>query len=195
MLFGALVVLTCVTSAWKVNLPIPLASGATLSASYASNLMALLLLGPSHAVVIGVAGAWTQCTYKVKRRYPLYRTIFSAAAEALTIAATGAVYLWLGGHIRPVATFDLAGPLLGAIGTYFFVNTGLVAGAIALSTRQPAIKVWRDDFLCSATSFIVAGTAGAIAAMIVARGEHWMAMLLLAPVHLTYRTYELFIGR
>jgi hypothetical protein len=56
-------------------------------------------------------------------------------------------------------------------------------------------KVWRDDFLWSATSFMVAGTAGAIAAIIVARGEHWSAMLMLAPVHLTYRTYGLFIGR
>src|SRR5262245_54309242 len=65
MLFSTLVVLTCVTSVWKVNLPIPLTSGATLSASYAANLMALLLLGPSHALLIGVAGAWTQCTYRV----------------------------------------------------------------------------------------------------------------------------------
>jgi signal transduction histidine kinase/ActR/RegA family two-component response regulator len=195
ILFSALVVLTCVTSGWKVNLPIPLASGATLSASYAANLMALLLLGPSHAMVIGVAGAWTQCTYKVKCRYPLYRTIFSTAAEALTMVATGAVYLWLGGQIRPVASFDLAGPLVGAIATYFFVNTGLVAGAIALSTGQPVTKVWRDDFLWSATSFMVAGTAGAVAAIIVARGEHWSAMLMLAPVHLTYRTYGLFMGR
>ena len=195
ILFGALVALTCVTSVWKVNLPIPLASGATLSASYAANLMALLLLGPSHAVMIAVAGVWTQCTYKVKRRYPLYRTIFSASASALTMAATGFVYLWLGGQIRPVASIDLAQPLVGAIATYFFVNTGLVAGAVALSTGQPVMRVWRDDFLWSATSFMVAGTAGAIAALIVARGEVWSAMLMLAPVHLTYRTYGLFIGR
>jgi len=195
VVFGVLVVLTCLTSAWKVNLPISLASGATLSASYAANLMALLLLGPSHAVVIGVVGAWTQCTYKVKRRYPLYRTIFSTAAEALTMAATGVIYLWLGGPIRPVASFELAEPLVGAIATYFFVNTALVAGAVALSTGRPVMKVWRDDFLWSATSFMVAGTAGAIAAIIVARGALWSALLMLAPVHLTYRTYGLFIGR
>ena len=195
ILFSALVALTCLTSAWKVNLPIPLISGATLSASYAANLMALLLLGPGHALVIGMAGAWTQCTYKVKRRYPLYRTVFSVAAAALTMIATGVVYLWLGGQVRPVASFDLAGPLVGAIAAYFLVNTGLVAGAIALSTGQGVLKVWRHDFLWSATSFMVAGTAGAIAAIIVARGDHWSAMLMLAPVHLTYRTYGLFIGR
>jgi signal transduction histidine kinase/ActR/RegA family two-component response regulator len=195
VLFGVLVALACVTSAWKVNLPISLTSGATLSASYAANLMALLLLGPSHALAIAVVGAWTQCTYKVKRRYPLYRTIFSTMAEALTMVATGVVYTWLGGQIRPVASIDLAGPLVGAIATYFFVNTGLIAGAIALSTGQAVTKVWRDDFLWSATSFMVAGSAGAIAAIIVERGALWHAMLLLAPVHLTYRTYGLFIGR
>src|SRR5215213_1562824 len=194
-LFSALVALSCLTSAWKVNLPMPLASGATLSASYAANLMALLLLGPGQALVIGMAGAWTQCTYKVKRRYPLYRTVFSVAAEALTMIATGVVYVWLGGHIRPVASFDLAGPLVGAIATYFLVNTGLVAGAIALSTGQGVMKVWRDDFFWSAASFMVAGTAGAIAAIIVARGDHWSALLMLAPVHLTYRTYGLFMER
>jgi hypothetical protein len=95
----------------------------------------------------------------------------------------------------PVASFDLAGPLVGAIATYFLVNTGLVAGAIALSTGQRVTKVWRDDFLWSATSFMVAGTAGAIAAIIVDRGGHWNAILMLAPLHLTYSTYRLFIGR
>jgi hypothetical protein len=44
VLFVALVVLACLTSLWKVNLPIATASGSTLSVSYAADLMALLLL-------------------------------------------------------------------------------------------------------------------------------------------------------
>ena len=132
--------------------------------------MALLLLGPSHAMVIAVVGAWMQCTYKVKLPYPLYRTIFGTAAQALTMIATGVVYLWLGGRIMPVASFDLSpGPWLAPITTYFLVNTGLVAGATSLVYGLGAVtKVWRDDFLWSATSFMVAGTAGVIAAIIVA---------------------------
>ncbi len=42
---------------------------------------------------------------------------------------------------------------------------------------------------------MVAGSAGAMAAVVVARGEHWKAVLLIAPVYLTYRTYEVFVGR
>src|SRR5690348_15112568 len=57
-LFLFLLLTVCVTSAWKVNLPISLASGATLSVSYAADLMALLLLGPPAAIVIAAVGVW-----------------------------------------------------------------------------------------------------------------------------------------
>ena len=64
--------------------------------------MALLLLGPRHAVVIAVAGVLAQCTLKVKAPYPVYRTLFSMAAEAITMMATGLVYTSLGGPFAPV---------------------------------------------------------------------------------------------
>jgi signal transduction histidine kinase len=194
-MFLALLGASCITSSWKITLPIPLASGSTLSVSYAADLMALALLGPSPAIVIGVAGAWTQCTYRVRKPYPLYRTAFSAASEALAIAATGAVYVRLGGPVGVLDFTSLAAPLVAAIATYFVVNTGLVAGAIALSTRRNAWDVWCHDFLWSGASFMVAGTAGAAAAVVVSRGETWIAALFVPPVYLTYRTYRIFVGR
>jgi signal transduction histidine kinase/ActR/RegA family two-component response regulator len=42
---------------------------------------------------------------------------------------------------------------------------------------------------------MVAGTAGALAAIVVERGEHWKAVLMIAPVYLTYRTYQVGVGR
>jgi signal transduction histidine kinase/ActR/RegA family two-component response regulator len=193
--FFFLLLAACLTSAWKVNLPIPLTSGSTLSVSYAANLMALLLLGPRAAVLVAVAGVWTQCSVNVRQRYPLYRTVWSMAAEVLTMGATGFVYLALGGTSGPFDVPALMKPLVGAIATYFCLNTGLVAIAIALSTGRSAWRVWRDDFLWSAASFMVAGSAGAIAAVVIARGQQWTAVLLLAPIYLTYRTYSLFVGR
>jgi signal transduction histidine kinase/ActR/RegA family two-component response regulator len=195
LLFAVLLAASCLTSIWKVNLPLGLSSGSTLSVSYAANLLALLLLGPRHAIAIGAAGAWTQCTWKVRRSYPLYRTLFSVGAEILAMTASGAVYRALGG---PIGTLDPAlipEPLVGAMAAYFLVNTGLVAGAIALSTGRGVATVWRRDFLWSAASFIVAGTAGAVAAVIVASGRQWLALLMLAPVYLAFRTYRVFVGR
>jgi PAS domain S-box-containing protein len=194
-LFAVLLLVSCLTSAWKVNLPLSLSSGSTLSVSYAADLTALLLLGPHHAMLVAVAGAWTQCTFKVQRPYPLYRTVFSLAAEAITIQATGLAYAALGGVLRPDSFGDLPKAMVGAIATYFLVNTGLVAGAIAFSTRQRPWRIWHHDFLWSAPSFMVAGSAGALAAVVLVRGGAWPAILLLAPVYLTYRTYLVFLGR
>jgi signal transduction histidine kinase/ActR/RegA family two-component response regulator len=195
MLFALLLGFACVTSLWKVNLPISTASGSTLSVSYAANLMALLLLGLKPAILVAVAGVLTQCFYKVKKSYPLYRTVFSAAAEVLTMAATGIAYEQLGGTLVPQHMAGLAKPIVGAIATYFVMNTGMVAGAIALTSSRSFVTVWREDFLWSGASFMVAGSAGAVAAIVVARGEHWKAILLIAPIYLTYRTYEVFVGR
>ena len=194
-LLGSLLVLACVTSAWKVTLPLSLSSGATLSVSYAADLMALLLLGAGPAVIIAVAGAWMQCTFRVKQSYPLYRTGFSMSAEAITMVATGLTYASLGGSPGLSDLSSIAKPLVGAIATYFVVNTSLVGGAIALSSGRSWWQVWHDEFLWGAPSFMVAGSAGAIAALIVQQGRHWEALLLLAPVYLTYRTYEIFVGR
>ena len=193
--FSVLLVLTCLTSVWKVTLPIPLASGSTLSVSDAASLLTLFLLGPRYAVAVAVAGVWTQCTLNVKRPYPRYRTLFSAAAEAITMAATGLVYGYLGGSAGSFDVSSWALPVAGATATCFVVNTGLVAGAIALSTRRTVWNVWRDDFLWSAVSFMVAGSAGAAAALIVDTGRYWTAALMLVPVYLTYRTYRLFFTR
>ena len=193
LLFAALLACSCLTSAWKVNLPLPMSNGCTLSMSYAADLMALILLGPAPATIVAVAGAWTQCTLAVKQAYPWYRTAFSMSAEALTMVATAAAYLALGGPMVNLA--ELARALVGAIAAYFLVNSGIVAVAIALSTRRSVWRVWHDDFLWSVPSFIVAGTAGAAAALVIERGGQWLAILAVAPVYLTYRTYQVFLRR
>src|SRR5712692_3690452 len=117
LLFAVLLVAACLISVWKVNLPISFASGSTLSVSHAVDLMSLLLLGTPHAMLVAVAGAWAQCTFKVKQPYPLYRTVFSAAAGAITMAATGLAYQWLGGSTGPFDFSSLAKPLVVAIAT------------------------------------------------------------------------------
>jgi signal transduction histidine kinase/ActR/RegA family two-component response regulator len=195
VLFGVMLVLASLASIWKVTLPISVNGHSTLSVAYAADVMVLVLLGPAPAVIVAAMGAWAQCTINVKGRYPLYRTVFSVAAKAITMAAAGLTYLWLDGPSADFKLSLLTKPLVGTIAAYFLVNTGLIAGAIALSTAQRIWAVWRDDFLWSASSFMVGGSAGAMIAVVIERGEHWKALLLLAPVYLTYRTYQIFTGR
>jgi len=195
-LFIILLVAACLISAWKITLPLPVANGSTLSMADAANVMSLLLLGASASAIVAAAGVWVQCTHRPRHPYPLYRTIFSMASASLTMLGTGAAYNALGGHGVPADMMAVfAEPVVGALATYFLVNTTLVAGAIALSTGRGFVETWQDDFLWSASGFMVAGAAGALGAVVVARGEHWKIALLLAPLYLTYRTYLAFVGR
>jgi PAS domain S-box-containing protein len=195
IVFAALLGCSLVTSAWKVTLPIPVACRATLSVSNAADFMALLLLGPRQSIIVAIAGAFTQCTVNARHPEPWYRTVFSMADYAVTMALTGLVYAWLGGRSGPIDLETLPRALVGAIATYFFVNTGLVAGAMALTVRQSVWEIWRDGFLWSGPSIMVASAAGALAAILVERDGVWTALLMFAPVYLTYRTYYVFLKR
>jgi diguanylate cyclase (GGDEF)-like protein/putative nucleotidyltransferase with HDIG domain len=196
-LFLTLLLLSAVTSAFKVSLPLS-KSGSTMSVSYAVDFAALLLLGPHATMIVAVASAWSQCTFRMKTPNALYRTLFSMACLAITVQTTGFVYAWLGGEPGRLAdsVAGMARPLVGAATTYFVLNTCIIAVAIALSTNQSFFSVWNQNFVWSAPSYFVGALAAAIAAWaILTNGAVWLALLAAAPLYLTYRTYKVYLGR
>jgi diguanylate cyclase (GGDEF)-like protein/putative nucleotidyltransferase with HDIG domain len=196
ILFAVLLLCSSVASALKVSLPLA-SSGSTMSVSYAVDFAALLLLGADPTMFVAAASAWSQCTFRTKTRAETYRTLFSMASLVLTVKAAGLVYSWFGGP-GPTDTFSVSAltkPLVGAATGYFVCNTALIATAIGLSTRQPIMKVWNENFLWSAPSYFVGAGAAGLAATIIERGGYWMASLLAAPLYLTYRTYKVYMGR
>src|SRR5262245_1261080 len=72
-LFLLLMALSAITSVFKVNLPLA-RSGSTMSVSYAVDFASLLLLGPDETMLVAAASAYSQCTFRIKERNPLYRT-------------------------------------------------------------------------------------------------------------------------
>jgi diguanylate cyclase (GGDEF)-like protein/putative nucleotidyltransferase with HDIG domain len=193
-LFFVLLALSSLTSALKVTLPIP-ASGSTMSVSYAVDFAALLLLGPHETMVIAMTSAWAQCTFRTRDWNPPYKTLFSMASLTVTVQVTGFVYLLLGGVPGVLSVPTVGRPLVGAAMTYFVLNSALVAGAIALSTRQRVLEVWIQNFLWSAPSYLVGAGAAAIGAVLIHHSGYWLAMLTVAPLYLTYRTYKVYLDR
>jgi diguanylate cyclase (GGDEF)-like protein/putative nucleotidyltransferase with HDIG domain len=195
-LFVVLLLCSSVASALKVSLPLA-SSGSTMSVSYAVDFASLLLLGADATMLVAAASAWSQCTLRTKARAEPYRTLFSMASLVLTVRVAGFIYTWSGGTSGTDA-FTLEAvtkPLVGAATGYFICNTALVATAIGLSTRQPIVRVWNENFLWSAPSYFVGAGAAAVAATVIDRGGYWMASLLAAPLYLTYRTYKVYMGR
>ena len=166
-----------------------------MSVSYAVDFAALLLLGPDETMLVAAGSAFSQCHLNSKEKNPLHRTLFSVASLVLTVQGSGLAFSLLGGSTSPMPLGAMPRPLVGAATAYFLLNTGLVATAIALSTRAPIFSTWNNNFLWSAPSYFVGAGSAAIAAWLVTHAGYWVAPLTFAPLYLTYRTYKVYMGR
>ena len=195
IVFLALLLLSSATAALKVHLPLT-TGGSTMSVSYAVDFAALLLIGPDETTLVAAASAFSQCSMNSKDRNPLYRTLFSMASLVITVYVTGLAFRLSGGQVGGTMPFVLlARPLVAAATVYFVLNTGFVAGAIALSSGERVAAVWHANFLWSAPSYFVGAGVAAVAAAVVEHAGYWLAPLTFAPVYLTYRTYKVYMGR
>ena len=180
----------------KVYLPLT-TSGSTMSVSYAVDFASLLLLGPHETMLVAAGSAFSQCHLNSKERNPLYRTLFSMASLVITVQGAGLAFHLLGGGAHtPMSLTALARPLVGAATVYFLLNTGLIATAIALSTRDAdrqhlaqqlpveRAELFRRRRLPRRSRPGSSRHAG-----------YWVAPLTFAPLYLTYRTYKVYMGR
>lgn len=192
ILFLVLLVLSAASS--TVKLPLPLShGGSTLSLSYPISFASLLLLGAPATVPIAMVSAWTQCNFRIAHRNPLYRTLFGMACLAITVAGTGLV----ANVVRSAfpGPWALVHVVVPATVAYFLLNTALVSIAVALSTRDSLLKVWRENFLWSAPSYFVGSAAAALVTIVIQEQAYWGGLFAVAPLYLVYRSYEAFIAR
>jgi PAS domain S-box-containing protein len=183
-----LVLLSALTSAFKVQFPI--ASGSNMSVSYVVDIASILLRGPHASMIVGAASGWSQTTLNTRSRNPPYRTLFNMAIVVLTVQAAGQAYLRLGGRVdAPVETMIV--PLTGMALTYFFVNTIPIAVAVGLTTDQSAWGVWKSEFASSAPSYLLGVAAAAIVIQVTQSSGYWLTLLVTAaPLYLTYKVYR-----
>jgi putative nucleotidyltransferase with HDIG domain len=117
---------------------------ATVSVSEFFVFVIALLYGPAAATLtVAADGLWTSLT---QRRRRLYRTLFNIAEPAISIWAAaevfravmqvGVQYSWPDGVALGVANTAMAA-------TFFVLNSGLTAVAIAIESGASADDVWR----------------------------------------------------
>ncbi len=183
-----LVLLSSLTAAFKVYLPI--ASGSNMSVSYVVDIASLILRGPHATMIVGAASGWSQSTLNARSQPAAHRTLFNMSVLTLTVQAAGQVYQRLGGtasgNLREIAV-----PLAGMAITYYFLNTIPVAVAIALTTRQSAWRVWKSDFASTAPNYLLGAAAAAVVIAVTRSSGYWLTLLVTAaPLYLTYKMYR-----
>ena len=143
---GALLVTTLVLSIFKIRLP--LGNGvSTMSMAYAVDFVALIIEGANLAMFLGAIGVLIQCTVRVRRKQPIHRAAFSAAAVIIAVQMAGWGWRALGGSLTTLTLTSTLLPLMVCAITYFIVNTSLVVGAIAVSSSVSPARALEPGIL------------------------------------------------
>lgn len=143
-----------------------------------------LVLPPACAAAVAVVVHLHVWLRTGRPRVPLYRSVYSAATIVLACFGAAAVVGYLGSGSQPLTTAGIPGIVL-ALFAYTTINTGLVAGAVAMSAPQPdlarVLGRWDDNLLEFATLSLGALTAVALVV------NPWLVLLALPPLVVLHR--------
>jgi len=192
-LFAVLFLLAIPTSVVKVSLP---TTAATLSMSHVLGYLALFTLGTRAAVLVAGAAAGSQCVFRNRGRSPAaYQTLFSIATLALAMQISGAIYVWLGGKPGAWEASTALVPFAAAATTFFLLNSGLVAGAIAVTTAQPLSRIWFDTFLSAWPVYLLGAAMAAASVFAIERPAPWLVLFLAVPFAVTFLNLRAYLER
>ena len=147
-----------------------------------------LVLPPALAAALAVVLHMHVWARTGRPRVPLHRSVFSAATIVLACLGAGAVVAFLGSGTGPGVTTLAAAGLPGivlALLVYTTINTGLVAGAVAMSAPQPELARvlgrWDDNLVEFATLSL--GALAAVAVLV----NPVLVLLALPPLLVLHR--------
>ena len=190
--FLSLLIASFVISGLKVNLP-TVGGKATLSMSYFTDFLALVMLGTDEGMLIAGASAAAQCIIMSRGRPSLVRTLFSAATLIITVQTTGLVIRAAGGF-PPDQLLVLGQTTIAATVVFFAINSWLVATVVALNKNESVARTWYDDFLWTAPAcFIGAGLAVLLSST--SSAYVWAPVLGAGPLYVTFKSYRIYLGR
>ena len=140
-------------------------AGSTTSMDFVPELGAILLLGPTGAVMVTLLSELISGFFLYKEKSVL-KKLFNVSQLVLAVGAAGLLFRWSGG-VESLDTFRFQAslaPFLLAVLAYFAVNTSTVAFIVTVSERTPFFETWRRmtgglivfDLAMSTLAFLVA---------------------------------------
>ena len=147
----------------------------------------VLLFGPEAGAITLAADslllAW-------QRKFTPAQTLFNFANLALSVWLAGTLFFRIAG-IAPMfrtgigPSTDLILPLALLAATYYVVNTGLLAAAIALARRRSVFLVWRENFLFLGPGY-AAGVCVALLLVVALNQVNFSVLAVVPPLLLLF---------
>ena len=188
-IFWPYFVFTVLTSGLKVRLPMVFS---TLSVNFLFILVGIVQFSLPEAMALGAAATIVQCLWRARVRPKAVQIMFSTSSICLATFAAHKVFHGPLGDILGVLH-----PLRIAIAelAYYLVNTGLIAGVIAMTENKSVYRTWYDTYFWVLQYHMVgAGIAWLIVVLL--HQEAWHAAVILFPmVYWIYRSYRGYVDR
>ena len=122
-----------VVSLFKLRLPLQ-RGHATMSMAYVIDFVVLATAGPELAMIVAAAGVLVQCTVRVRRAQPWYRTAFSIATVVLAVKTAGLLWSGLGGTVSDPGLTTTA---IAASHVSASIREGMSSGVTLVSASAP----------------------------------------------------------
>ena len=158
----------------------------------------LLEFGVRMGILAGIASAVAAdvSTYfadnfvgKYKQHITLHQMAFNAASLAVTAWCAGHVFVLFNGAVGVEDSSALLA-VMAAMVTYFVLNTGMIAGILALCTRQKFLDVWRENFLWTFPVHLMG--AGCVALILLFIHDIRMILMAACVAPFAYQYYRMY---
>jgi hypothetical protein len=151
------------------------------------------LFGANAAILAAVAdGTLTSLRITKNSRKFIYNVATCAVSTGVANLVAHSAFDQFGSNGSQMS----AGALAAALGlftvVYFLMSTMLISTYIALSTRKPVIKLWKDKFLWTFVSYLGSGASAFAVALLAERMGHLVFLVsagTMLALFLFYRAY------
>ena len=185
--------LTFLTGSFSIKLP---SISARISVSETFVFAAVLLFGPSASTVIVAFDTFILTSWSHGGDRPRVRAMFNVSAGSTAIWVAAHVYrVFLPVAPGPPQLDQLLIPVSLMAGTYFAINSSLIAIAVASERGQSPIDIWKNNFVWIGLNYV----GGACVAMLLVTYRQridFTALSVIVPLLvITYLTFRTSLGR
>jgi diguanylate cyclase (GGDEF)-like protein/putative nucleotidyltransferase with HDIG domain len=183
---GLLVFLAVVTGRTKVRL----IGGSSLSLITSVALVAVMMLGTSAGILVGVCGVVVQSSFPWRKFIP-HHLIFNLGVIVLTVSIASAGYYAVVRGAHATAMDRLLGSLIASI-IYYFGCSVCVSMILGLTSKKTIFRTWHDNFLYTAPSFVIGGLIAYLVSEFAVFLRATVLLVVVPVLYLCYYAYRVY---
>ncbi|MBI4887349.1 MAG: HD domain-containing protein [Acidobacteria bacterium] len=188
--------LTLFTGSFTVRVP---GLQARLSVSETFIFTAVLLFGPAAGTIIVVLDALVISFWLDRMRRSPLKVLFNGTAPAIAIRLASEAFFYLSGaHPGQIGRHDISQlitPVFAFIFLYFIINTGLVAGALAVERRERVVRLWANNFPGTSINYFVGGSLAMLIVAYTDQIDVTVLSIIIPLLLISYYTFRSTLGR